>query len=136
MPSRSLRAPLALGLCLGSSLAASCTPAPVTAFEGFYAAMARRDVPAFRAALCPDAQAALAPLPDDAIAVDLAVTRVVRRVSLVSEDAVGAIVDVEDATGQHESVALHKRDGRWCVDAPTTAQAPAQAPTKTPRSLP
>lgn len=106
-----------------------CTPAPVQTFEAFYAATASRDVPAFRALLCPDARASVAVVKDEVLAQSLSTTRVIRRVTVKSEDAERAVVDVEDATGQHEDVPLRKSDGRWCVEMKSETKANA-SPTK------
>lgn len=105
-----------------------CTPPPVQAFERFYAATAARDVPAFRAALCPEGRKLIASVPDDALAADMKMTRVVHKVELLSEDkAKGtAVLDVIDATEGRESVEVRFVDGAWCVEMPaaeTTKQA-------------
>ena len=109
--------PAALGWT-ALALAAACTPAPVKAFEAFYAATAAKDVTEFRHQLCPKAQGLMAPFTDEAIAVDLQSMRVVKRIALVSEDPVKhvAVLDVEDAVGNHESIEMFFIDGRWCVD--------------------
>ena len=107
---------------------AACTPAPVKAFEAFYAATAAKDVIELRHHLCPKAQAVMAPFTDEAIAVDLESTRVVKRIALVSEDAVkhSAVLDVEDAVGNHEAIEMFFIDGRWCVDASAVSATQAR----------
>lgn len=97
---------------------AGCTPAPVAAFETFYAATASRDVAGFRAALCTHTRATLAAVSDDDLKSGMTVTKVVQKIDVVSVDGAHAVLDVKDATGGHEQVQLQKEDGAWCVLLP------------------
>lgn len=128
---------IALSAC--ASLAA-CTPAPVETFEAFYAATAARDAPAFRALLCPHARGAVSGVSDAELAAGLQVSRGLRRVNVKSERTDAAVLDVEDATGQHQEVTLTRDAGApqgWCVSGDalagaTSAPSPAGAPQVAP----
>jgi hypothetical protein len=118
---RALRASLAsLAACVVTTTTA-CTPAPVRAFENFYAATVRKDGSTVRALLCGEARAAIAAVDDATLLSTFAVQRVVRRASLVPEPpaADGAVVvDVQDAVGASTRVTLRPdaaAPGGWCI---------------------
>jgi hypothetical protein len=124
------RALLAL---LGATASMACTPAPVRAFEAFYAATVRKDGSVVRASLCAEARAAIAGVDDLALWSTLPVQRVVRSARLASDApaADGAVVVVvQDAVGASTTVTL-RPDGAapagWCVvgvgDAPASSSA-------------
>jgi hypothetical protein len=115
------------------ALAPACTPAPVAAFEDFYAATVRKDGPRVRALLCGEARAAIADVDDATLLSTFAVGRVLRHVQLVQgpAGADGAVdVVVEDALGSSMVVSLRPEGaapGRWCIvgiAAPTTPSSP------------
>lgn len=103
---------------VGACCFSGCAPAPVQAFEKFYAATASRDVKGFRAALCTHTRATLSAVSDEALRRGMTVTKVVQKIEVVSVDDAGAVLDVTDATGGHERVQLQKEEGAWCVLLP------------------
>ena len=105
---------------------AGCTPAPVTAFEDFYQATTRKDVPAFRALLCDEARAAVAAAADATVLAAFSVTRVVQHVSVLEQSERKAVLDVQDATGQHSTVTLERFQSKagWCVSGKQEGKQP------------
>lgn len=125
LPSR--RAPLRALVAVVGGLGLGCAPGPTDVFERFYAASASRDVVAFRATLCPAAQARLAAVDDDALRGSLMMSRVIKALRVVRNDGRVADVEITDATGQQETAQVHNVDGRWCIEIPA-ALAPGPAP--------
>ncbi len=97
---------------------AGCTPAPVAAFEKFYAATAARDVAGFKSSLCTHTRASLAAVPEEALRNEMKVRKVVQKIEVKSASDDHAVLDVVDATGGHESVDVVREDGAWCVQLP------------------
>lgn len=109
-----------------------CTPAPVAAFEDFYAVTVAGDAAGVRARLCAEARAPLAAVDDAALVAALAVVKVVRRVTPSSSPpgTDGAVdIVVEDAVGATTTARLRPDAAAprgWCVTglvggAPTRA---------------
>jgi hypothetical protein len=124
---RNRLAPFALlALCAGA-----CTPAPVRAFESFYAATVAKDAHRVRGQLCAEGRAQLAAIDDVTLLASWSVLRVVRRATLTgnkpTQDGVVA-VHVEDALGGSTTVHLREDPdvpAGWCIlsvleEPPTT----------------
>ncbi len=121
-PPRSCRAVVGgVAVAAVAGVGAACRPAPVVAFEDFYAATVAGDAAAVRARLCGEARAALVGVDDGALAAALAVATVVRRTEVApgppaADGAVGVIV--EDAVGARTTVRVRpdgQAPGGWCV---------------------
>jgi hypothetical protein len=123
----------ALWAALAMTSTTGCTPAPVRAFEDFYAATVRKDGSTVRALLCGEARAAIADVDDATLLSTFSVQRVVRRAGL-SHDAPAAdgavVVVVQDAVGGITHVTLRPdgaAPGGWCI-AGVGAPSPATPP--------
>ncbi len=99
----------------GVVVVGACAPTPVSTFEAFYQATARKDVVAVRALLCAPALVSLAAVDDDSLLRSLAVTRVVRQIDVRERKEDSAVLDVHDATGQQTAVSLERSPTGWCV---------------------